>query len=348
MTQLLEVRDLSVGFPLRGRLPLLPSSGPSRLNIVKDISFNLGPGQTLGLVGESGSGKTTVIRAINGLIPRDGGEVQFEGRSLSLKQASYTEARRRMAMLFQDPVSSLSPRMSVGSLLLEPFAIHGVPVADKRTRLAEMLDSVGLPPGFGERHPHELSGGQARRVGVARALALEPSLILADEPTAGLDVSIQGQVLNLLGRLQRSRQISYILVTHNLAIVRRIAHFIGIMYLGRLVEFGPAKTVFNAPRHPYTKALIDAQPIPDPDRLNRAPAIRGEIPSLLNRPAGCGFSTRCAFARQRCHKEPPPLTSHAGRSLRCHYPLDGGAAAPVPPEPQQTIEQQKANWRLTC
>jgi len=318
---LLEVQDLSVSFPVSGGLSLRANR---TLDIVADISFSLRAGETLGVVGESGSGKTTVIRAVNGLVDHDRGRVLLQGQELGTTDRSYRQARREMAMLFQDPIASLSPRLRVGSLLLEPFRIQGVPVADKRAKIAELLHTVGLGAQIEDRYPHELSGGQARRVGIARALGLVPKLILADEPTAGLDVSIQGQILNLLLRLQRERGLGYVIVTHNLAVVRHLAHNLIIMYLGRIVESGPTADIFRGPRHPYTKILLDAEPKPDPDRRRADIEIKGEIPSILHRPPGCAFSSRCPRVRDLCHRQEPPLTtaSTGNRTFRCHFPLE--------------------------
>lgn len=329
MEPLLDVRDLSVSFPLsRGLIGMLDRTRPAKLNAVREIGFSLERGETLGLVGESGSGKTTVIRALNGLIPRDGGSVHFNGHALGGSDRAFHVARRNMAMLFQDPMSSLSPRLRVGSLIMEPFRVHKVQVNDQDEKLAELLEMVGLSRDIGEYYPHELSGGQARRVGIARALALSPRLILADEPTAGLDVSVQGQILNLMLRLQRELGISYIVVTHDLAVVRHIAHQLAIMYLGRIVEHGDTRSVFSAPKHPYTHLLLEAEPKPDPRKRRDDEPIKGEIPSLLQRPSGCGFRTRCPYARDRCRVEDPqPREVAANRTARCHFPL----SEPEPP-----------------
>jgi len=322
MTALLSVDHLSVGFALSGGLlgSLVP--GQARvLNVLEDISLDLKRGETLGLVGESGSGKTTLARAVIGLVRKTNGRVVFDGRPLE-RPSDFTAVRREAAMMFQDPIASLSPRLRVGTLLAEPFRIHGVELPEPAERaVAELLRLVGLPEGMARRYPHELSGGQARRVGVARALALKPKLVLADEPTAGLDVSVQGEILNLMSRLKAELSLSYVIVTHNLAMIRHVSDSLAIMYLGRLVETGPTRAVFHAPAHPYTRALLAAEPVPDPRRRRADLAIRGEVPSVLNRPRGCEFHTRCPNARDICRLEAPPLTARGGRSVRCHFPL---------------------------
>ena len=308
---LLSVQNLSVDLPLAGLF------SRRRLNILSDISLDLAPGETLGLVGESGSGKTTLARAVLGLQKISAGTLTMNGNILTSK-ADFASIRRSAAMMFQDAVASLSPRMTVGQLVAEPFAIHAVPMANGK--VAELLDQVGLPADLARRYPHELSGGQARRVGVARALALTPKLVIADEPTAGLDVSVQAEILNLMSDLRDGLHLSYLIITHNLALVRHVADRIAVMYLGRLVETGPTAQVFAAPRHHYTASLIAADPKPDP-RLRRADlAIKGEIPSVLRRPTGCEFHTRCPQAQSLCRMIAPQLTEKApGQLARCHY-----------------------------
>jgi peptide/nickel transport system ATP-binding protein len=322
MTALLTVEKLSVTFRVAGGFVRLIRPGAvKRLTVLDDISFELERGETMGLVGESGSGKTTLARAVIGLLPTAHGRIVFAGQYLKTP-GDFRSVRRKCAMMFQDPVASLSPRLKIGSLLTEPFIIHGVPMPDRREKAQELLSLVGLPASFAGRFPHELSGGQARRVGVARALALNPALVIADEPTAGLDVSIQGDVLNLMTRLKRELGLSYIIVTHNLAMVRHVSDRLGIMYLGRLVETGPTQEVFRNPLHPYTRTLIESEPIPDPRKRRSDLAIKGEIPSIVNRPQGCEFHTRCPLAQERCRAETPMLVAHAGgRQVRCHFPL---------------------------
>ena len=317
---LLEVRDLHVCFATSGRFGL----GRARVvEAVAGVSLRLEPGRTLGLVGESGSGKTTLGRAILNLVKAQAGAVRFEGRDiLGMPERSFAPFRRDMAMMFQDPVGSLSPRRTVRALITEPLAIHAASIRDIDDEAERLCDMVRFPRAFLSRYPHELSGGQARRVGAARAMALEPKLIVADEPTAGLDVSVQGGILNLMSDLQAARGLSYLLVTHNLAVVRHISDRLAIMYLGRIVEEGPTDAVFMAPAHPYTHALVNGSPRPDPEHPAATVAIAGEIPSLSRRPSGCEFHPRCPFARERCRTDPPATRTHpAGRSFRCHFPL---------------------------
>ncbi len=288
---------------------------------VAGVSLAIGEAKTFALVGESGSGKTTLGRAIIGLVPAQAGSVRFEGHELlGLSERALRPRRRRLAMMFQDPQASLSPRLTVQALVSEPFRIHGARGRELRAEALRLLALVGLNADFLERHPHELSGGQARRVGVARALALEPRLIIADEPTAGLDVSVQGEILNLLARLQDQQGIGYLVISHNLPVVRRVSHLIAIMYLGRLVEEGPTAAVFSRPAHPYTLALLAATPKPDPTRRRVEVELEGEIPSLAQRPSGCEFHPRCPFAQPRCRSDAPELREVAERHFaRCHF-----------------------------
>jgi peptide/nickel transport system ATP-binding protein len=320
MTALLDIEKLSVRFPVNGGLldALIP--GRKRyIDILDGISLCLKSGETLGLVGESGSGKTTLARAALGLTPFSAGTINFNGSELRSKQ-SFAAMRRSSAMMFQDPVASLSPRMSVGALLTEPFIIHNVAMPDRMLKAGELLQRVGLSKDMASRYPHELSGGQARRVGVARALALHPKLVIADEPTAGLDVSVQGEILNLMTELKTAMGLSYLIITHNLAMVRHISDRIAVMYLGRLIEVGPTREVFKRPLHPYAKSLIASEPRPDPRKRRADLAIKGEIPSVLNRPKGCEFHTRCFMASDRCRSEAPQLrTLGMDRLVRCHF-----------------------------
>jgi oligopeptide/dipeptide ABC transporter ATP-binding protein len=326
VSALLEVEDLTVRFRVKPALrAFIERADNALIDAVAKVSFSLGEGETLGLVGESGSGKTTLARAIIGLVEPAEGSIRFEGREIAgLSHGAMKPVRRRMAMMFQDPVGSLSPRLTVRSLITEPYRIHGLKPRDLAAESRRLLGLVGLPAHYSERYPHQLSGGQARRVGVARALALDPKLILADEPTAGLDVSVQGEILNLLARLQDEIGLSILMVTHNLNVVRHVTERVAIMYLGRFVETGPTDDIFAAPRHPYTAALLSANPEPDPDaRLERI-ELAGDIPSLLNRPSGCEFHTRCFRAREHCRVEAAPIEFAERSSFTCHYPLDGG------------------------
>ena len=323
MNPLLAIDDLSVTYLRPGFLSRLFNVKPlPGLNVIDGVTLSLAPRETLGLVGESGSGKTTLARTILGLTPAAGGRIVFEGRQVRTP-ADFRAMRRRSAMMFQDPVASLSPRLRIGTLLAEPLVIHGPPLTDRRGAAKAMLAQVGLPASFVDRFPHELSGGQARRVGVARALAMKPRLLIADEPTAGLDVSVQGDVLNLIAELQQQLGFAAIIVTHNLAMIRHVSDRLAIMYLGRLVETGPTQDVFAAPMHPYTRTLIQSEPVPDPRRRRAGLVIRGEIPSVFRRPPGCEFHTRCPLARERCRSEAPAYRAMgAGRLVRCHFPLE--------------------------
>jgi peptide/nickel transport system ATP-binding protein len=324
---LLSVSDLKVRFRIGGFMAALAGQ-PTEIEAVAGVSFTLERGRTFALVGESGSGKTTLARAVNGLQKSAAGSVRFEGRELrSLPAAEWTPLRRRMSMMFQDPVGSLSPRLSVRSLLAEPFAIHRLSGRDVNAEVMRLLALVGLPCDFADRYPHQLSGGQARRVGVARAVALDPVLIIADEPTAGLDVSVQGEVLNLLNDLRDRMGLSMLIITHNLHVVRQIADRMAVMYLGRFVEEGETEAIFTAPHHPYTAALLSANPEPDPDKVHDRIALPAEVPSLLDRPSGCEFHTRCPFVRDICALD-APMSSVVGASrLTCHFPLNAQSAA---------------------
>lgn len=310
MTAVLDLDRLSVSLPLGGFL------SRARLPILQDVSLSVGRGESLALVGESGSGKTTLARAVMGLQPVSGGRVLFDGQPVT----DLNRLRRDAAMMFQDATASLSPRLTVGYLVTEPFRIHRQPMTDPDRTARDLLATVGLPPAIARRYPHELSGGQARRVGVARALALRPRLVIADEPTAGLDVSVQAEVLNLMADLRRDMGLAYLIITHNLALVRHVADRITVLYLGRVVEEGPTAQVFASPAHPYTASLIAAEPKPDPRRRRADLAIRGEVPSVLQRPRGCEFHTRCAFAQDLCRRVAPdlrPITPD--RRASCHF-----------------------------
>jgi oligopeptide/dipeptide ABC transporter ATP-binding protein len=314
---LLEVDDLSVTYRLRRSPVAALRQAPSQIDAVIGASFALDSGQTLAIVGESGSGKSSLGRAILGLEPVAAGEVRFRGTVMT--PANRVSLRREAAMVFQDPVSSLSPRRSVGQLLAEPFHVHGVNDRDLKAEVARLLSLVGLPGALADRYPHQLSGGQARRVGLARAVALDPKLVVADEPTAGLDVSVQADVLNLMRRLQDQNGMAMVLITHNISLIRHVADRIAVAYLGRFVEEGATAAILQTPAHPYTAALIAAQPHPDPDRRRTQPPILGETPSLLARPKGCEFRSRCPHLMERCaHEAPLARTVADGRVVRCH------------------------------
>jgi oligopeptide/dipeptide ABC transporter ATP-binding protein len=318
---LLEIRDLVVRFGARRSLSI--GRRTNSIDAVAGVSLTVEAGETFALVGESGSGKTTLARAILGLLLPHSGEVRFEGRSIhGLSGAGFKALRRDITAIFQDPIGSLSPRLTVRSLLSEPFRIHGLGHRDLDSEVERLLALVGLSGRIADRLPHQLSGGQARRVGVARALALSPRLVIADEPTAGLDVSVQGEVLNLLNDLRETLGLTVLIITHNLHVVRHIADRMAIMYLGRLVELGGTDAIFRSPNHPYGLALLSANPDPNPGaRLNRI-SLEGEVPSLLRRPSGCEFHGRCPFVQALCRKEAPAITTGTdGRVYTCHYPL---------------------------
>ena len=307
----IEAGDIRVSF----------GKGHDAVRAVDGVSLSVDRGEILGLVGESGSGKTTLGRAIAGLTSLAGGHVSVEGSSMiGLGSRGDREVRRRVQVVFQDAQASLSPRYRVRNLLGEPYRIHGIP-KDQRQPAEVLLDAVGLAPEIASKYPHELSGGQARRVSIARALALEPSVLVADEPTAGLDVSVAAGVLNLLSDLRSRTGLTMLLITHDLNVVASVADRIGVMYLGKLVELAEADALFAQPRHPYTRALLAAIPVPDPTRRSAGSAgLRGEIPSARNPPAGCRFHTRCPMVHaERCATDEPQLEqTDAGRSA-CHW-----------------------------
>ncbi|MHB1928173.1 MAG: ABC transporter ATP-binding protein [Acidimicrobiales bacterium] len=321
---LLAVRDLRVFFPETGSLARL--LGRTRgVRAVDGVDLDVRPSEIVGVVGESGSGKTTLALAALSLIRPTGGQVRFRSEDATgLRGAALRRFRRHAVMIFQDPHSSLSPRMRVSALLTEPYAIHAIP-PEKRTSVADLLDLVELPQRLGDYYPHELSGGQARRVGIARALALRPALIVADEPTAGLDVSAASAILNLLRALQRDHGTAYLIITHALNVVGYLADRVAVMYLGRVVETGPADQIYDQPLHPYTRALIAS--IPEMGQHpRRAGIVAGEIPSPRNPPSGCHFHPRCPFAVERCWTEDPETQEAApGRTVACHRWQDIGA-----------------------
>jgi peptide/nickel transport system ATP-binding protein len=291
---------------------------------VNDVSLTVLPGETLGVVGESGCGKSTLGRLILRLEEPTAGETRFEGANLAtLRTDEMTAVRKKMQVIFQDPYSSLNPRMTVGQIIAEPMRVHAiVPRADIGKRVAELLQLVGLFPYMALRYPHELSGGQRQRVGIARALSMNPRVIVCDEAVSALDVSIQGQVINLLEDLQQRLGLTYVFIAHDLAVVRHISTRVAVMYLGRIVELAPADELFRNPRHPYTRALLDAAPIPDPviERTRPRSIIRGELPSPLNPPSGCVFHPRCPLAREACKMQVPVLEEKSpGHVAACPY-----------------------------
>jgi oligopeptide/dipeptide ABC transporter ATP-binding protein len=319
MTPLLQVRDLVKHYTSGG----LFGAGTPPVRAVDGVSFEVGRGETLALVGESGCGKSSVGRTIIRLQEPTSGEALFEGTDVfALDRTALRRLRRRMQIIFQDPYSSLNPRMTIGAAVAEGIEIHRLARgAEIGRRVAALLEEVGLDPGYASRYPHEFSGGQRQRIGIARALAVEPSFIVCDEPVSALDVSVQAQVLNLLGDLQRDRGLSYLFIAHDLAVVRQIAQRAAVMYLGHIVESGPTEALLAAPRHPYTVALLSAVPEPDPTRRRSRIVLSGDLPSPSNPPPGCPFHTRCFHpARdERCRTEVPILRPVGATTAACHY-----------------------------
>ena len=316
---LLDVRDLVVRFDRRQGW----FGKTERVQAVNGVSLALQRGETLGLVGESGCGKTTLARAVLRLIEPDGGSVRFDGHDvLALKPAPMRALRRRMQIVFQDPYSSLNPRMRVGTAIREGLEIHRIAegaAADRR--VAELLDEVGLPASAASQYPHAFSGGQRQRIGIARALAVEPELIVCDEPVSALDVSVQAQVLNLLADLQQRRGLSYLFISHDLAVVRHLAPRVAVMYLGRIVEEGSADAIFTDARHPYTRALLSAIPTPDPKASRARIVLSGEPPSPVRPPSGCPFHPRCPHPMKdaRCVESRPELRPVHAQDAACHF-----------------------------
>ncbi|MST34867.1 ATP-binding cassette domain-containing protein, partial [Acidimicrobiaceae bacterium USS-CC1] len=319
---LVEIDHLVKEFPVRSGMRRQVAS----VKAVSDVSFTIRQGETLGLVGESGCGKTTLGRMVSALERPTAGTVRLGGDELlRLRGGDLRRRRGELQLMFQDPYASLNPRMRVGEIVREPLAVQGV--GDRRQqweRVASLLDEVGLSRRAVELYPHEFSGGQRQRIGLARALSLSPRLVVADEPVSALDVSIQSQILNLMKALQRNHGLTYLVISHDLAVLRYLSDTIGVMYLGKLVELGPADRIYSRPAHPYTHGLIQAIPVPDPatERAKRSAAVRGELPSAVNPPSGCRFRTRCPLAQEICAAETPPLRVHGpGHVAACHFPL---------------------------
>jgi oligopeptide/dipeptide ABC transporter ATP-binding protein len=292
-----------------------------RVLAVDGVSFSIGEGETLGLVGESGCGKSTVARTVLRLIEPTAGAIRLNGRDITgLGKTALRPYRREMQMIFQDPFSSLDPRMSAGALVGEPLLVHGIIDGEARAaRVAALFEQVGLRPAQMRNYPHEFSGGQRQRICIARAVALNPGLIVADEPVSALDVSIQAQVVNLMMDLQRAKRLSYLFVAHDLAVVAHISHRIAVMYLGKIVEHADKRALFANPLHPYTEALLSAVPIPNPAVKRQKRLLQGDVPSPINPPPGCAFHTRCPYAVARCRVEVPALREVApGHLVACH------------------------------
>ena len=318
MDPLIDVTDLRKFYPVRKGI-LGRTVG--QVHAVDGISFSIGIGETLGLVGESGCGKSTVGRAVLRLIEPTSGAIKVRGQDIThLPKAAMRPLRRQMQIVFQDPFSSLNPRIRAGDIVGEPLKVHGVGnKAERAERVAQLFARVGLRPQQMRNYPHQFSGGQRQRVSIARALALDPGFIVADEPVSALDVSIQAQVINLLMDLQRDAKLSYLFISHNLAVVEHIAHRVAVMYLGRIVEYADKATLFAAPLHPYTEALLAAVPIPDPALKRQKQHVGGDVPSPINPPTGCHFHPRCRYAEARCRVESPLLREVApGHTVACH------------------------------
>lgn len=323
---LAQVRGLVKYFPItRGTIR---KRVVGQIRAVDGVSFDLYRGETLGLVGETGSGKTTVGRTMLRLYEPTAGEVIFDGVDLmSMKGKDLDRIRRRISMIFQDPFASLNPRMTIGSIVGEPLLVHGAgDKKERQARVQQLLELVGLNPHFVNRYPHEFSGGQQQRIGIARALALDPELVICDEPISSLDVSIQAQIVNLLDRLQDELGLTYLFIAHDLSMVRHISDRIAVMYLGKIVELADRDSIYLNPLHPYTQALMSAAPVPDPDLLETRERIilEGDIPSPANPPTGCNFHTRCPVAREdHCRLEEPELRElRPGHWVACHYAED--------------------------
>ncbi|RTZ73291.1 MAG: hypothetical protein DSZ01_08075 [Gammaproteobacteria bacterium] len=321
MKPLLDIRNLKKHFPVRGGFF---RRVVGQLKAVDDVSFRIPRGQTFGLVGESGCGKSTLGRAILRLHEPTSGRVMLDGTDITaLDRRELVAQRRNMQIIFQDPYASLSPRRTVMQTLLEPMEIHRIGTPDSRRRkVLELLDIVGMSSKILHRYPHEFSGGQRQRIGIARALTLDPKFIVADEAVSALDVSVQSQVLNLIARLQREMHLSFLFISHDLAVVQHISHQVGVMYLGKLVEIAPAIDLYRDPRHPYTRALLSAIPVPEPGRKSKRIILEGDVPSPLNPPSGCPFRTRCPEAMPVCAEQLPDLKAiHDGddpHQVACH------------------------------
>ena len=323
-TSLVEVQHLKKYFPIRRGIL---SREFARVHAVDDVTVSVSEGETLGLVGESGCGKSTLGRCIVRLLEPTAGDVIFDGHSIGkLRARALRPLRREMQMIFQDPYASLNPRKRVGTIIGDPMRIHGI--GDRKERkeaVEELLKKVGLSPEHYNRFPHEFSGGQRQRIGVARALALRPKLIVADEPVSALDVSIQAQMVNLLEELQDEFRLTYVFIAHDLGVVRHVSDRIAVMYLGKLVELSPAEELYTRPIMPYTEALLSAVPVPDPDLADKRERIvlEGDVPSPIDPPSGCRFHPRCRYATEICSEVEPPLVDYGnGHLAACHHPLN--------------------------
>jgi peptide/nickel transport system ATP-binding protein/oligopeptide transport system ATP-binding protein len=339
MPVLLSVENLCKAFRVN---PERPGAPKQLLRAVDGVSFTLQSGETLGLVGESGCGKSTIAKLLLRLIEPDAGTISFDGRPITgLARSDMNILRRDMQMIFQDPYSSLNPRMRIGEIIGEPLVVHGMcRDAGLRERVLELMQKVGLSREHYDRYPHEFSGGQRQRIGIARTLAVQPRLVVADEPVSALDLSIQAQIVNLLQDLQEEFGLTYLFISHDLGVIEHVCDRVAVMYLGRIVELADVEQLYLQPRHPYTEALMDAVPVPDPNQRRRRQILAGEIPSPINPPAGCHFHPRCPYARDVCRRDYPPLIEHArGHLAACHFSSAVGgmrrarAVDPKPGEP---------------
>ncbi len=321
MSELLKIENLKKYFPVKGGLF---DRRKAILHAVDGVSFHINRGETLGLVGESGSGKTTLGRTILRLTEPTSGRIEFEGRDiLAMKGEELRRLRRDMQMIFQDPYASLNPRMTVEEIIGEAFTIHRIVRGrERQERVKELLDVVGLPANSINKYPHEFSGGQRQRIGIARAIALKPKFVVADEPLSALDVSIQAQIMALLKEIQKGFNITYLFITHDLRVVRYITDRVVVMYLGKVMEIAPTDKLYKGYTHPYTEALLSAIPVADPGIKKKRILLKGDIPSPVNPPSGCVFHTRCVYAKERCSNEVPQLIPHKPDILSaCHFPL---------------------------